>query len=747
MKTASAELKALLAGNNQFTITDLITITLKDGTVLRLTNWDSGIFADLVSNGSAQAGDASNFPGMAYDATDGMTRLGCLTASTGTILSNEFIAVDTASTYAFEAAFIASNRTTVHSVGLAHYDAGKVLIPVQNTYSISGSKVFFYVSALAGATSFQVQKPTTPWAAPGNSYALPGINAANSNLPITGLAVTTIDTSNPLYNLITVSAPGLPSNVSTSDYVANSQGGAAHSYALANGQLSNGIWERKSAAVQGLNDPYLSPATTQFRRGTAYVKIVILVNTNSVASTTWKYDDISLTKNSERKPYTPTVFKRGKTRVVAGLEVDSLDVSINPSASDRIKSIAMSKFAHDGGFDGAQLMLEKLFIIDASGGYYASLFTGASLSLVKTGQCLVDANYEPYKNGGVSAWDSSVYTFGGQYGQAYLSYKCSQINADLMIGFSTSPVQADNTASGSSRYEALDYAIYHRADGKIEVFHSGVPMGFFGTYLTSDTFAMSYDGVSIKYYKNTVVFFTHVVQSTAALALESQFHQTDLSDYDRISGTVSPGRSAALNIYLDTSFYTPGGRLNSLVFGPYSLIDGNFGDLVPVGAVNLFTGEVAECEVTGTEIRLTIKSDLARLNIKMPRQIYQASCLNRVYDSACGLSKAAFTTASSVGAGSTVSTINCGLSAASGYYDQGTITYTSGLNVGQSFTVKKYTLGVIQLLRSSLVAPALGDTFTASAGCDRTKDICTVRFNNLARLRSMPYIPTPETAY
>ena len=746
MKTASAELKALLAGNNQFTVTDLLTITLRDGTQIRLTDWHNGIFPDLISNGSARAGDASNFAGMTYDAADGMTLIGCLTASTGTIFSTEYIAVDTASTYALEAAFKASNRATLHSVGFACYDSAKVLIPIQNTYTIPGCKVFFYAAALAGATTFQVQKPSVAWAAPGNSFALPGINAANSNLPISALTVTAIDTSNPLYNLITVSA-GLPSNASTADYVSNSKGGSAHNYALASAQPSNGIWERKSALIFGLNDAYLAPIATNFLRGTVYVRMVFLINTNAVASTSWRYDDISLTKNSERKPYTPTVFTRGKTRVVAGLEVDTLDITLNPSTLDRIKSIPTVKFAHDGGFDGAQFTLEKLFILDASGGYYASLFTGASLSLIKTGQCLVDANYEPYKNGGVSAWDSSVYTPGAQYGQAYLSYKCSQTNADIMVGFSTSPVQGSNTASVDSNYASLDYAIYHRADGQIEVFHSGVPMGFFGTYATTDAFSMTYDGVSVKYYKNAVVFFSTVVESTTPVALESAFYQAELSDYDRITGMSSPGRSAALYIYLDTSFYTPNGRINSLVFGPYSLIDGNFGALVPVGAVNLFTGEVAECDPSGTEIRLQIKSSLARLNIKMPRQTYQSSCLNSVYDTACGLSKAVFTSSSAVNSGSTSSVINCGLVASGSYYEQGTITFTSGVNVGQSFTVKKYTTGVITLMRSALIAPAVGDTFTASAGCDRTKTICTSRFNNLPRLRSMPYIPAPETAY
>ena len=41
--------------------------------------------------------------------------------------------------------------------------------------------------------------------------------------------------------------------------------------------------------------------------------------------------------------------------------------------------------------------------------------------------------------------------------------------------------------------------------------------------------------------------------------------------------------------------------------------------------------------VTGTEVQLTINSDLELLNVQMPRNIYQDQCLHTVYDAGCGL--------------------------------------------------------------------------------------------------------------
>jgi len=170
-----------------------------------------------------------------------------------------------------------------------------------------------------------------------------------------------------------------------------------------------------------------------------------------------------------------------------------------------------------------------------------------------------------------------------------------------------------------------------------------------------------------------------------------------------------------------------------------------YGD-TSAGIVNVFTGAVSDVNPSRTEIVLTVSSDLQLLNILMPRNTYQPGCTHTLYDAGCGAIKSSFGSASSVNAASTTTQINCGLAQVAGWFDGGTITFTSGINSGVSRTVKSYTPGVLMMALPLPNAPATSDTFTAYAGCDKSKNTCVSKFNRLVSFRGFPYIPTPETS-
>lgn len=114
-----------------------------------------------------------------------------------------------------------------------------------------------------------------------------------------------------------------------------------------------------------------------------------------------------------------------------------------------------------------------------------------------------------------------------------------------------------------------------------------------------------------------------------------------------------------------------------------------------------------------------------------------STCWN---DSGCTLVKSAFGTSGTVGAGSTNSTINW--SGASTNFNQGTITFSSGINAGVTANVKTAVAGVsVSLSYPLLNPPATGDAFSVNFGCDHTQSTCTNKFNNLANFRGFPYIP------
>ena len=162
--------------------------------------------------------------------------------------------------------------------------------------------------------------------------------------------------------------------------------------------------------------------------------------------------------------------------------------------------------------------------------------------------------------------------------------------------------------------------------------------------------------------------------------------------------------------------------------------------------VTMFHGEVATIDNIGRlTCRMTVKSMLNKLAIDMPRDIWQPSCLNTLYDGLCGLSKSANSASGIVGAAPTLTFIPWAGSAQD-LYDQGTVTFEGGANVGISRTVRQSTPAGLYLQRPLDYLPAAGDGFVVYKGCDKTTATCAGRFNNLANFRGYPFVPPPELA-
>lgn len=168
-----------------------------------------------------------------------------------------------------------------------------------------------------------------------------------------------------------------------------------------------------------------------------------------------------------------------------------------------------------------------------------------------------------------------------------------------------------------------------------------------------------------------------------------------------------------------------------------------FGDTTN-GTIVMFLGRVAEINFNRTTVSIEVKSMVELLNIKMPRNLYQLSCLHTVYDTGCTLLKSSFATSGTV-LTATNSTLTFTDVTASGYFDQGIIEFTGGANIGLKRTVKTHTTGNIALALYLPNIPTAGDTFIIYPGCDRTKSTCSTKFSNLAHFRGYPYIPAPES--
>ncbi len=171
----------------------------------------------------------------------------------------------------------------------------------------------------------------------------------------------------------------------------------------------------------------------------------------------------------------------------------------------------------------------------------------------------------------------------------------------------------------------------------------------------------------------------------------------------------------------------------------------NWGDTTP-GSVVLFEGNVAGVDPGSTQIKLQVKSELDRLNVAMPRYLYQPACGHTVYNAGCGLVKATWTVTGTATGTPTTTTIPSARAEATGYFNLGVLVMTSGASAGARRAVRSFAGGLFTLTLPLPAAPAPGDTFSVFPGCDRSLGAqgCT-KFSNTPRFRGMPWVPRPET--
>lgn len=168
----------------------------------------------------------------------------------------------------------------------------------------------------------------------------------------------------------------------------------------------------------------------------------------------------------------------------------------------------------------------------------------------------------------------------------------------------------------------------------------------------------------------------------------------------------------------------------------------------PTGLLLWFAGRVSDIpDINRFSARLTVASDLELLDVKVPRDVYQVPCLNTVFDSACGLSRATYTTTSTASGASSADRTSFphSLAQAAGYFNLGVVTFTGGPNAGQVRTVKQHTGGAVVVALPWPFAVASGHAFSIRPGCDGLQATCSSKFSNLPRFRGQPYIPAQET--
>ena len=120
------------------------------------------------------------------------------------------------------------------------------------------------------------------------------------------------------------------------------------------------------------------------------------------------------------------------------------------------------------------------------------------------------------------------------------------------------------------------------------------------------------------------------------------------------------------------------------------------------------------------------------------------TCRARLGDARCTVDLAPWTHAGTVSASAGAQQFTASaLAEPADYYVEGEVAFTSGANAGLSRKVKAYTAGKVFTLALPLPAAiAIGDAFTAVAGCQKRHDVdCRDKFANLLNFQGEPHLP------
>ena len=158
-------------------------------------------------------------------------------------------------------------------------------------------------------------------------------------------------------------------------------------------------------------------------------------------------------------------------------------------------------------------------------------------------------------------------------------------------------------------------------------------------------------------------------------------------------------------------------------------------------------------KINRTMVEFDVADPLYLCNLKVPTRVIETNCPWSYGDSNCNPRGGVKTQNITVTGASTiyalqVSSPSGNLAGTANYYAQGTALCTAGINSGLTFTIKASTTGgLITLDMPTLVAPANGDTFTITAGCDKSYNTCKAKFGNQNNFGGAPFVPVPVTAF
>ncbi len=175
-----------------------------------------------------------------------------------------------------------------------------------------------------------------------------------------------------------------------------------------------------------------------------------------------------------------------------------------------------------------------------------------------------------------------------------------------------------------------------------------------------------------------------------------------------------------------------------------------------MGKIILRKGELGEIQLKDNTYVTEIRG-LTQVLTRAQGEVTNALCRVDLYSARCGLNSAGTNSVDGItfkesdtvlavqtGDSKRVFTANGVITGITGRYDQGLLTWTSGLNTGLSMEVKEWdqTLDLVTLFLPMTFAVVAGDGFDIFMGCSkRLLEDCRDQFDNVINFRGEPTLP------
>ncbi len=141
-----------------------------------------------------------------------------------------------------------------------------------------------------------------------------------------------------------------------------------------------------------------------------------------------------------------------------------------------------------------------------------------------------------------AAWGNAgaVSTAVLDWGPAYVEFTAGETSTSRMLGLSN--------GDSSQAYQDIDFAVYLKSTGELQVYEGGANKGTTGTYAPGDVLRVEAEPGVVRYRKNGVVFYTSTSAPRFPLLVDSALYTTGATLNQVVVGTSVFSRSVNVSI-------------------------------------------------------------------------------------------------------------------------------------------------------------------------------------------------------